>query len=56
MAVLFVYLVSLCVGLPSLLLPFLPLSGVLIIFSQAVVVIIIIAVLEFYGKNGRRHS
>lgn len=50
-AVLFLYLVTLCVGLPSVLLPILPLSGVLIIFAQAVVFMVIVAILEFYGKQ-----
>ncbi len=50
-AVLFLYLVTLCVGLPSVLLPIMPLAGVLIIFSQAVVVMVIVAILEFFGKR-----
>lgn len=52
-AVLFLYLVTFCVGLPSILLPQISLVGVVIVFSQAVGIMIIIAVLEYYGKNGR---
>lgn len=50
-AVRFVYLVTLCVGLPSVLLPILPLMGVLIVFFQAVGIISIIAILEFYSVS-----
>lgn len=50
-AVLFLYLIAFCVGLPSVLLPQLSLSGVGIVFLQAIGIIIIIAILEYYGKN-----
>lgn len=50
-AVLFLYLITFCVGLPSLLLPILPLYGVVIIFLQALGIISIIAILEYYGKG-----
>ena len=53
LAVCFVYLVSLCLGLPSVLLPILPLGGVLIVFAQAFIVMVIIAILEYYAKNSR---
>lgn len=52
-AVLFLYLVTFCVGLPSVLLPQLSLSGVLIVFSQAVGIMVVIAILEYYGENNR---
>ena len=50
-AVRFVYLVTLCIGLPSVLLPILPLVGVLIVFFQVVGIISIIAILEYYGSR-----
>lgn len=50
-AVLFLYLITFCVGLPSVLLPFLPLTGVLIVFLQAIGIMSIIAILEYYGKG-----
>jgi len=52
-AVLFLYLLTFCVGLPSVLLPQLSLVGVVIIFLQAVGIMGVIAVLEYYGKNNR---
>lgn len=48
-AVLFLYLLTFCVGLPSILLPQLSLAGVITVFLQAVVIMTIIAVLEYYG-------
>lgn len=52
-AVLFLYLLTFCVGLPSVLLPQLSLTGVIIVFLQAVGIMGVIAVLEYYGKNNR---
>lgn len=52
-AVLFLYLVTFCVGLPSILLPQLSFIGGIIVFAQAVVILVIISILEYYGKNGR---
>lgn len=51
--VLFIYLVTFCVGLPCVLLPFLPLIGVLVVFMQTIGIISIIAMLEYYhtGKT-----
>ena len=48
-AVSFVYLVTLCVGLPSVLLPYLPLKGVLVVFIQVIGIVAIIAMLEYSG-------
>lgn len=50
-AVLFLYLLTFCVGLPSVLLPLLPLMGVIIVFLQTIGVMTIIAILEYYGKG-----
>ena len=50
-AVLFLYLVTLCIGLPSLLLPLLPLTGVMIVLCQAAGIIGIIAILEYYSRK-----
>lgn len=47
-AVLFLYLITFCVGLPSILLPILPLCGVLVVFIQTLVIMSIIAIFEYY--------
>lgn len=50
-AVLFLYLLTFCVGLPSVLLPQLSLCGVVVVFLQTVGIMAIIAILECYGKK-----
>lgn len=52
-AVLFLYLLTFCVGLPSILLPQLSLRGVITVFIQAVGIMASIGILEYYGKNNR---
>lgn len=52
-AVLFLYLVTFCVGVSSILLPQLSFLGVVIVFLQALGIMIVIAILEYYGKNNR---
>ncbi|MDP8263283.1 MAG: MraY family glycosyltransferase [Candidatus Ancaeobacter aquaticus] len=50
-AVLFIYLVSLCAGMPALLLPYIHASGAILIFVQVVVVLLLIAFLEYFAKR-----
>lgn len=50
-AVLFLYLVTLCVGMTSILIPMLSLKGVIVVLSQAIGFMVIIAILEFYAKS-----
>jgi UDP-GlcNAc:undecaprenyl-phosphate GlcNAc-1-phosphate transferase len=52
-AVCFLYVLTFCAGLPSLILPMLSLSGVLVVFFQTVVIMILIALLEYYGKKAQ---
>jgi UDP-GlcNAc:undecaprenyl-phosphate GlcNAc-1-phosphate transferase len=50
-AAVFLYIVTFCVGLPSVLLPLLPAKGVMIVFVQTLGVMSIIGILEYYGKK-----
>jgi UDP-GlcNAc:undecaprenyl-phosphate GlcNAc-1-phosphate transferase len=50
-AVGFLYLLTFCAGIPAVILPTLSLSGVLIVFFQTVVIMLLIAMLEHYGKK-----
>ena len=50
-AVVFIYLVSACVGMGALLLKDVPLAGGIVILIQAVIIVGIIAMLEKAGKN-----
>lgn len=49
--VLFIYLVTLSLGLGAVLLPFLSVGGALLLFLQALCVIAVIALLEFFGSR-----
>ncbi len=50
-AVLFLYLVTFCLGLSSLLVPLLPVLGVIVVLFQTAGIIGIIAVLEYYNRK-----
>jgi len=50
-AVCFLYILTFCAGLPSLILPMLTIGGVFVVFFQTVVIMILIALLEYYGKK-----
>lgn len=51
--VFFLYLLAFCVGLPSLLLPSLSLTGAIIVFSQAIGIMVSVALLEYYVQANR---
>lgn len=51
-AVLFVYLLTFCIGVGATQLPKLGLVGGLVVFVQSVAILVVVAVLEHYGKNG----
>ncbi|MFZ5516361.1 MAG: glycosyltransferase family 4 protein [Candidatus Zhuqueibacterota bacterium] len=50
-AVLFIYLISLCIGIGSLLLPYTPLWGNILILMQAISIYILITALMVVGRN-----
>jgi len=50
-AVVFIYLISLCIGIGSLLLPYTPLWGNILILLQAISIYVLITVLMVVGRN-----
>ncbi|MBN1996651.1 undecaprenyl/decaprenyl-phosphate alpha-N-acetylglucosaminyl 1-phosphate transferase [candidate division KSB1 bacterium] len=54
--VIFIYLVSFCVGLTALLLPYLSVAGNLAILLQAIIIYILITILVVYGKRNTQEN
>jgi UDP-GlcNAc:undecaprenyl-phosphate GlcNAc-1-phosphate transferase len=50
-AVLFIYLLTFCIGIGATQLPRLDLAGVAIVFVQSIVILVVVGLLEHYGKN-----
>ncbi|MFC2149630.1 MraY family glycosyltransferase [Candidatus Auribacterota bacterium] len=50
-AVMFIYLVTFCAGLPALFLPFIGIGGAVIALLQTIGILCVVAFLEYYGKS-----
>jgi len=50
-AVLFIYLLTFCIGLSATLLPKVDFTGVIVVLVQSVTILALVAVLEHFGKN-----
>lgn len=55
-AVCFIYLVTLCTGLSATFLPRVGWAGGIIVFAQAVLVVMVIAILEYFGGRKGAHG
>ncbi len=51
-AVLFIYLLTFCIGVGATQLPKVDLLGVAVVFVQSVAILVVVALLEHFGKNG----
>jgi UDP-GlcNAc:undecaprenyl-phosphate GlcNAc-1-phosphate transferase len=50
-AVLFIYLLTFCIGIGATQLPKVDLAGVIVVLIQSIAILSIVALLEFFGKN-----
>ncbi len=50
-AVLFIYLLTFCIGLGATQLPKVDILGVMVVFVQSVTILVLVALLEHFGKN-----